>query len=245
MTTPQVRQDIHNSSIPALCMSCEARHQGVCGTLSPAQLSALAKHTKRRMVEAGHEVTRQGEDTPTYSNVLKGVVKLSKVMSDGRQQIVGLQFAPDFIGRPYSRTSSVAVEAASNTVVCSFPRDVMERLVVEEPHLGHKLHEQALKELDDARDWMLALGRKDAQEKIASLLCYLASHLDPEAGVTTRFELPLSRMEIADYLGLTIETVSRQFTKLRKLGLIVVENSRIITIPDLNRLAAVAGFDLS
>ena len=81
------------------------------------------------------------------------------------------------------------------------------------------------------------------QNRIAVVLSRLPSA--PECGVTTRFELPLSRMEIADYLGLTIETVSRQFTKLRKLGVIVVENSRIITIPDLNRLATVAGFELS
>ncbi|MEK1867444.1 MAG: Crp/Fnr family transcriptional regulator, partial [Ensifer adhaerens] len=209
------RKDIHNSDVPAVCSACEARHGGVCGTLSPDQLLDLSRHSTRRSIEPGREVIGQGETTDSYANIISGVVKLSKVLADGRQQIVGLQFAPDFMGRPFTRESALTAEAAVDTDICCFPRNVIERLVSEAPGLEHRLHEQALKELDEARDWMLTLGRKTAQEKVASFLYIIATHIDPENGTSNVFDLPLSRADIADYLGLTIETVSRQITKLR------------------------------
>lgn len=237
------RKDIHNSDLPVVCRACEARHGGVCGVLSPQQLTELSRHSTRKAVEAGAEVFGQGERVNSYSNILKGVIKLSKMLSDGRQQIVGLQFAPDFVGRPFHSESTLTAEAATETEVCIFPKPVVERLVNESSTLGHKLHNQALKELDEARDWMLTLGRKTAQEKVASFLYLIATHLDPEKGESTAYELPLSRADIADFLGLTIETVSRQMTKLRKDGVIRIENNRHVTVPAMDRLHRAAGND--
>ncbi|MBD9647361.1 CRP/FNR family transcriptional regulator [Ensifer sp. KUDG1] len=237
------RKDIHNSEVPAVCAACEARHGGVCGTLTPDQLLDLSRHSTRRSIEPGREVIGQGEATESYANIINGVVKLSKVLADGRQQIVGLQFAPDFMGRPFTRESALTAEAAVDTDICCFPRTVIDRLVSEAPNLEHRLHEQALKELDEARDWMLTLGRKTAQEKVASFLYIIATHIDPENGTSNEFDLPLSRADIADYLGLTIETVSRQITKLRKENVIRIENSRHVTVPSLDRLMHVAGID--
>ncbi|GEO85022.1 MULTISPECIES: Crp/Fnr family transcriptional regulator [Alphaproteobacteria] len=230
---------------PAICKACEARHGGICATLTATQLVELNKHSNRRKVEAGNEVIGQGENVGAYSNILKGVVKLSKMMADGRQQIVGLQFAPDFLGRPFLSESSISAEAATETEICSFPRPIIERLVGESADLERKLHSQSLKELDEARDWMLTLGRKTAQEKVASFLYLIATHIDPErtSGNSSTFDLPLSRADIADFLGLTIETVSRQMTKLRKEGTIVIENNRHVIVPDTRRLRHAAGND--
>ncbi len=226
-----------------VCRACEARHGGVCAALSTAQLSELNKHSTRRKIEAGEEVIGQGERVSSYSNILNGVVKLSKMMADGRQQIVGLQFAPDFLGRPFLGESTITAEAATDTEICTFPRPLIDRMVGEAPDLERKLHVQSLKELDEARDWMLTLGRKTAQEKVASFLYLIATHIDPESGNASTFDLPLSRADIADFLGLTIETVSRQMTKLRKDGIIVIENNRHVVVPDLNRLRYAAGND--
>jgi CRP/FNR family transcriptional regulator len=104
--------------------------------------------------------------------------------------------------------------------------------------------EQALRELDEARDWMVTLGRKTASEKVASFLWLIATHIDPVAEARRQegeiesltFDLPLSRADIADFLGLTIETVSRQLTKMRKEGVIEVINNRTFIVPDLDRL---------
>ena len=237
------RQDVHNSGVPAVCRSCEARHQGICGALTPEQLVYLSRHTTKHVFQSEEEMVPSGEDIHRYSNILSGVVKLSKLMADGRQQIVGLQFAPDFLGRPFKRQSDVVAEAATDVRVCSFPKSVLEDLTRQSPEMERKLHEQTLKELDEARDWMLTLGRKSAGEKVASFLLLIAMHIDPELDTQReeiRFDLPLKRADIADFLGLTIETVSRQVTKLRKAGVISLENSRTVVVPDIQALREVA-----
>jgi CRP/FNR family transcriptional regulator len=239
-----VREDIHTTGIPVLCVSCEARHRGICGALNPDQLIGLAKSTKRHKADAGKELVSDSRSVDRFANVLSGVVKLTKTLSDGRQQIVGLQFAPDFLGRPFQAESTLTAEAATEVELCSFPRQALERLMKEQPDLEHRLLEQKLRELDQARDWMVALGRKTAAEKIASFLLMIARNIDPAAGRERRaadFDLPLTRAEIADFLGLTVETVSRQLTRLRGENVIRIENNRHIMIDDIARLAARAG----
>lgn len=245
MSAP-VRLDVHNSEVPLVCRSCEARHKGICGALDPQQLVHLSKHTTKHTYASDDEMASAGSDVQRYSNILRGVVKLSKLMTDGRQQIVGLQFAPDFIGRPFRNQSDLTAEAATDVLVCSFPKTVLEDLVRRSPELEHKLHEQALKELDEAREWMLTLGRKSAAEKVASFIYLIASNIDPETNAHqtgARFELPLKRADIADFLGLTIETVSRQITRLRKAGVIELEHNRIVIVPDMERLHAACEVD--
>lgn len=233
------RQDIHNSDIPVVCRSCEARHRGICGSLEADQLLQLSKHTTRRTLDPGSTLLSDSSEIKTFSNILSGVVKLTKTLSDGRQQIVGLQFAPDFIGRPFKTESSIDAEAATDLTVCSFPKNVLDRLIADSPNLEHQLLQQTLNELDEARQWMVTLGRKTAAEKVASFLWLIATHINPEALDTNKsltFDLPLTRANIADFLGLTIETVSRQMTKLRKENVISIENNRHVTVHDLDRL---------
>lgn len=239
-----LRQDVHTAGIPVLCQACEARHRGVCGALDSDQLVALAKTSSKQTIEPGAELVGDMETVDHYSNVLAGVVKLTKTLSDGRQQIVGLQFAPDFLGRPFKTESAVNAEAATNVSLCSFPKAAIERMLKQSPELEHRLLRQTLKELDEARDWMLTLGRKTASEKVASFLLLIASHIDPtldEGEEKVTFDLPLTRADIADFLGLTIETVSRQFTKLRADGVISIENNRHVTVARRERLEARAG----
>ncbi|TPK72413.1 Crp/Fnr family transcriptional regulator [Mesorhizobium sp. B2-4-15] len=238
------RLDIHNSDIPVLCQSCEARHYGVCGALDADQLVGLAKTSVKHSVEAGEELIGDAETVESYSNVLAGVVKLTKSLSDGRQQIVGLQFAPDFLGRPFKHESAINAEAATSVSLCSFPKAAIDRMIKASPELEHRLLQQALKELDQARDWMVTLGRKTASEKVASFLLMIAANIDPANGqdsVSTVFDLPLTRTDIADFLGLTIETVSRQLTRLRADGVIRIENNRRVVVDNMSRLERRSG----
>ena len=115
------------------------------------------------------------------------------------------------------------------------------------PHIGQRLLEMTLDELDAAREWMLLLGRKTAREKIASLLAIVgrrdaALHLRKPQGQMV-FDLPLTREAMADYLGLTLETVSRQISALKRDGVIELEGKRHVTVPDYNRLLEEAGDD--
>lgn len=237
------RKDVHNSDMPVLCRSCEARHKGMCGVLEPDQLMELARTAHKARVEPGSELIGDSTEIHSYANIMRGVVKLTKVLEDGRQQVVGLQFAPDFLGRLYGHENAVAAEAASDVELCVVPRAALETLVARYPALERRLMRQTLRELDEARDWMVTLGRKTAQEKVASFLYLIATHADPDgrADGSVAYDLPLSRLDIADFLGLTIETVSRQLTRLRRSEIIRITNTRHVEIPDLARLGALCG----
>lgn len=237
------RQDIHNSELPEVCRACEARHRGVCGALTSDQLTRLNRHTRRENLNAYRNLPEADGANGRYANILRGVVKLTKLMEDGRQQIVGLQFAPDFVGRPFHNDSGTFAEAATETSICSFPSKVLAEMIAEAPNLERRLHAQTLKELDEAREWMLTLGRKTAVEKVASFLLLLAKNFDPEAldrQEIITFELPLTRSDIGDFLGLTVETVSRQMTNLRRKRLIELEKNRRVTVIDLTGLEIAA-----
>ncbi len=239
------RQDIHTTGVPRICQACEARHRGVCGGLTDKQLVTLADTTAIKTVPAGTELFGMEEKPARYANILKGVVKLSKLLPDGRQQLVGLQFAPDFIGRPFAETSAVTAEAATEVTICTFPRGTLTTMIETSPGLENMLYRQALKELDEAREWMLTLGRRDAEEKLVSFLLAIAIHTDPytplEDESPVEIVIPLTRADIADFLGLTIETVSRQFTRLRNEGVIAKLDGRRIQVSSLADLRKLSG----
>lgn len=232
------RKDIHNSNVPKLCRSCDVRHKGMCGALNADELVDFAKFTRVVKVSAGDVLLQEQGPIRSYANVMRGVLKLTKTLADGRQQIVGLQFAPDFVGRLHQEESFVRVEACSDIEICSITRSALRKMLEENPALEAKLLHQALREVDQGREWMLALGRKTAHEKVASFLMMMVRQIDPFAGSdgVTAFDLPLSRAEIGDFLGLTIGTVSRELTRLRRAGVIQISSHRHIDILDIEAL---------
>lgn len=239
-----MRNNFRNDAIPVLCASCDARHRGVCGALDGTQLTALSRAAHRHVVEEGEGLVADAQRVERYANLLSGVVKLTKTLADGRQQIVALRFAPDFLGRPFRPESALHAQAATSVVLCSFPRAIVERMLGEQPELQRRVLRQTLDELDDAREWMVTLGRKTAIEKVASFLLLIARNVEPDtasADDAVTFDLPLTRADIADFLGLTIETVSRQFTRLRAEGVIEVSNNRSVVIAQIARLKARCG----
>lgn len=229
------------------CDHCPVRHQAVCGAMDETQLKKLSQISHRRRIPAGQTIISDTAPVDFFANIVSGAVKLTKTLPDGRQQIVGLLFPPDFLGRAYSHSNPYTAEAAADTEICTFPNTAFERLAGEYPGLQHRLFQHTLDELDAARDWMLLLGRKTAAEKVASFLYMLAKrsamigckHFG--SGDVVSFELPLTRADMADYLGLTIETVSRQLTKLKTAHIIRLGSNRLVNVPDMLKLARVAG----
>lgn len=225
------------------CDTCAVRHRALCGALNRDEINQLNAIARRRKVAHGQIILSDDEEPDYFANVVSGVVKLSKTLADGRQQIVGLQFPSDFLGRPYQKRSPFYAEAATDVELCCFPKTQFEGLMHSFPGIEHRLFEHTLDELDAAREWMLLLGRKSAEEKVASFLLLLARRslqigCDGSAGLGfARFELPLTRADMGDYLGLTIETVSRQMTRLRTRNLIRLEAKRWVTVPDVEKLA--------
>lgn len=235
------------------CETCAVRHRALCGVLAPDELQRINKIAFRKTFSPNELILGDREEPEFFGNITSGVVKLSKVIPDGRQQIVGLQFASDFIGRPFAARNPFFAEAASTVEICCFRKKPFEDLVRAIPDLEHRLFQHTLDELDAAREWMVLLGRKSAEERIASFLVMVAQrasligcgdHVQDAIGAV-QLDLPLTRAEIADYLGLTIETVSRQFTRLKQRGIITLKSGRQIFVPDFETLLDVAGGDVA
>ena len=188
-----------------------------------------------------------GDRMDFVGSVVSGIATLTQAMEDGRTQMVGLLLPSDFVGRPGRDAAAYNVVATTDMVMCCFRRRPFEQLMETTPHIAHRLLEMTLDELDAAREWMLVLGRKTAREKIASLLSIIARrdaslNLRPAKGALV-FDLPLTREAMSDYLGLTLETVSRQMSALKRDGVIELEGKGHIIVPDFSRLLDEAGDD--
>ncbi len=232
---------------PPDCGDCPIRHRAVCARCESDELAELERIKFYRGYQAGQVVVSAGEPMGFVGSVVSGIATLTQTMEDGRRSMVGLLLPSDFVGRPGRETAAYDVTATTDLVMCCFRRGAFEKLMLRTPNIGQRLLEMTLDELDAAREWMLVLGRKTAREKIASFLATIARRdatLRPGAadgGIV--FDLPLTREAMADYLGLTLETVSRQMSALRRDGVIRLQGNRHVTVPDLARLIEAAGDD--
>ncbi|MDQ7071015.1 MAG: Crp/Fnr family transcriptional regulator [Rhodobacterales bacterium] len=229
------------------CGECPIRHRAVCARCDADELEQLDEIKYYRSFEAGQTVVWAGDRMDFVGSVVSGVAALTQTMEDGRTQMVGLLLPSDFAGRPGRDTAAYDVVATTDLVMCCFRKKPFEKMMAETPHIAQRLLQMTLDELDAAREWMLVLGRKTAREKIASLLVIIARRdaslqLHGMVG-ELKFTLPLTREAMADYLGLTLETVSRQISALKRDKVILLEGKRIITIPNFTRLLEEAGDD--
>lgn len=229
------------------CGECPIRHRAVCARCETDELTQLEEVKYYRSFEAGQTVVWSGDKMDFVASVVTGIATLTQTMEDGRRQMVGLLLPSDFVGRPGRETAAYDVVATTNLVMCCFRKKPFEEMMLRTPHIAQRLLEMMLDELDAAREWMLLLGRKTAREKIASLLAIIARR---DAALRLRrpsgrliFDLPLTREAMADYLGLTLETVSRQVSALKRDGVIELEGKRHIIVPDYARLIEEAGDD--
>lgn len=220
------------------CRSCAIRSRALCRALPDATLDQINRLSRRRRVKAGRALFHEDEANTVVATVLSGVVKVSVSLADGRTQVVGLHFPADFIGRPFAAPLAPLTEAATDVELCCFDRSRFEALLVEHKGLEEAFVRQVTADLDAAREWMLLLGHKTAEERMASLILLCLRRLAPPdcAGhipdADVRVELPLSRTEIAQFLGLTIETVSRMLKRLSTRGVIAIESGRGIRVTD-------------
>ena len=229
------------------CADCPIRHRAVCARCDADELELLEDIKYYRSFSAGQTIMWAGDRMDFVASVVSGVAALTQTMEDGRTQMVGLLLPSDFVGRPGREVATYTVSATSDLVMCCFRRKPFEQMIASTPHVAHRLLEMTLDELDAAREWMLVLGRKTAREKIASLLSIIARRDRllgaPSSSNRVQFDLPLTREAMSDYLGLTLETVSRQMSSLKKDGVIILDGKRRIIVPDMDRLMDEAGDD--
>ncbi|WP_310533995.1 helix-turn-helix domain-containing protein [Novosphingobium sp.] len=228
------------------CDTCLVRNRAICSALSGAEVEALNTIGRHRTLEPGQSLIWEDDESILVANVVEGVLKLSTGTEDGREQIVGVVYPADFIGRPFGGRTGHSVTALTSAKVCVFGRRDFDEFARNHPALEHKLLERTLAELERTRSWMLLLGRKSASEKVATFLIDMSERLvdtgcEGDGTSLSRFELPFSRQQVADVLGLTIETVSRQITRLKSEGVIDLPSRREIVIRNRDELEAQAG----
>ncbi|HZB90370.1 MAG TPA: cyclic nucleotide-binding domain-containing protein [Stellaceae bacterium] len=210
------------------CESCAARKLSICSAMRSEDLGRLAASRTHQSIAAGETLLEEGEPATHFFNMIEGAVKVYKLMPDGRRQITGFLFAGDFLGLAFNDSYTYSAEAVTPVKLCRFPRRQLERLLDEFPRMERRLLVMASNELAVAQEQMMLLGRKTAHERIASFLLALARREERAGRDGDRLSLPMTRTDIADYLGLTTETASRVFTSLKKQGYIALEAGGVV-----------------
>jgi CRP/FNR family nitrogen fixation transcriptional regulator len=177
----------------------------------------------------------EGDAAECYFKVVKGAVRSCKLLADGRRHIGEFFLAGDFIGLDAGETYRFAAEAVSETTLVRYARRKVDALIAQEPRIARSLVNIMRDGLSAARDHMALLGHMTAMERIASFLLNLEERCD-----NGRVELPMTRTDIGDYLGLTMETVSRAFSQLRSDGIIKQRSVHEVAIIDRGALEALA-----
>lgn len=202
------------------CAACGIRDLAICAVLQDQELTSLASIASTSRATPNQTIIQEGEPAEALFNVTEGTVKIYKLLPDGRRLITGFLFAGDFLGLALNESYAYSAEAVGNARLCRFPRRRFEGLMERLPHLEKRLLLNASNELMQAQDQMLLLGRKTARERIATFLLQLSRRQVERNEAPEPVQLPMSRADIADYLGLTTETVSRTFTQLKITGII-------------------------
>ncbi|MGE0736580.1 MAG: cyclic nucleotide-binding domain-containing protein [Alphaproteobacteria bacterium] len=215
----------------------------VCSALSDAELNRLDGIAAKSKFHAGETVFYEGDSADYLFNVTSGVVKVYKLLPDGRRQITGFLFSGDFLGLALHNTFTYSAEALDDVALCHFPRKPFERLLDEFPALEKRLLRSASNELAAAQDQMLLLGRKTARERLATFLLSMSERAVRRNESASNLRLPMGRADIGDYLGLTIETVSRTFTGLRKDGLIDLPSNHDVIVRKPAAIRELAGIE--
>ncbi len=196
----------------------------------------------RRHVYVGQHLFHEGDDAHHIYEVVSGLLRLTRVLENGSRQVIAFALPGDLVGFPDGTLHHTDCDVLVSGEVVAYRRQMLED-GSGDPTLHTRLLRAALNEISAMQDHFMMLARKSALEKVASFLQVMAERTGVREGPTTRIVLPMKRSDIADFLGLTIETVCRSFTRLRKANIITLEDAQTVLILDPQRLADAALLD--
>lgn len=226
------------------CLGCGARAEAVCSVLDCDNLEQFRKLGSELRLGAGQTLFREGDPATRVFTIRSGSLRLSALMADGRRQVVGFLGVADFLGISVDDQHAFTAETLEDTELCSFPRSRFDAFVEEHPALERKLYRMAAHELGAAQLQLVLLGRKTAAERLATFLLHLSERAgrlgDHEPDIV---ELRMNRADIADYLGLTKETVSRMLSTFRAARLVRLIEVDKVQILDRSALEQLADFE--
>jgi CRP-like cAMP-binding protein len=197
-------------------------------------------HASLRRVEAKEFLFAEGDAASHLYRIETGAIAFYKVLADGRRQVMGFAYPGDLIGLGVQGEHVMNAQAIKPTRLRCLPLAALRQSAANDPMLGFKLYEALARELAATRDLMLTTGQRSAVERVAGFLLAFSRRNKRHGKDPTSFELPMTRTDIGDFLGLTIETISRTFTKLKLLGLIELPLSNQIKLLDIEELESLA-----
>jgi len=200
-----------------------------CFKASPAALVSAHMPPPETLLKTGAYLYFEGDDVEWLYQVVTGVLRLTRLLEDGRRQVIAFGYPGDIVGFPSGGLHHTDCDALVDTRLQPYRRSILED-GKGDPRLHHALLQAALREISAMQDHFMMLGRKSAVEKVASFLCVLVDRVGNDLGNYRCVDLPMSRADIADFLGLTTETVSRAFSQLRRQNIIAIENIYTITV---------------
>jgi CRP/FNR family transcriptional regulator len=221
-----------------ICVKCGARSVGLCAPLDSAALDDMAGESERLQLAARAAVFHQGDPARYVYTLTDGVARLIRVLPDGRQAAIGFRFAGDILGYSPSEEHAFGAEMLTPGTVCRIDRRRLEQLFRRYPAMERRFLDLCVKELAESQDHILALGRFSAEERVAAFLVSLVEAQERRGRAGPVFDLPATRADIGEFLGLTLETVSRAISLFRKRGWIRLHRHGGIEL--VNRAALVA-----
>ena len=223
------------------CADCPVRPITICRGLDAPTLAGMRALGKMQRLKPEQAVFHEGDAAKRVFMVTQGALKLYTLLADGRRQVTGFMFPGDFLGISIDDEYAFTAEALVRSELWWFTRETFDRFVEDHPKIERELYRLAANELAAAQSQMVLLGRKTAAERLASFFLSLVERQELVVGEKqSEFDLPMSRLDIADYLGLTKETVSRMLAHLRNRKLIRLMSQDRVEILDRSELREMA-----
>ena len=224
----------------APCKVCAIRHAASESRLNEQDAAHLFTIASYVQLTSGQLLFAESEPAENLYTVIEGTMRLCKMMPDGRRQITGFLFPGDFLGLADDDVYAYTAEAVGRCSLYRYSFVQLRQLMERYPDMEHKLCAIARHELAEAQDQLLLLGRKTARERVASFLVMLLDRAARHGQEGNRLTMPMTREDIADYLGMATETISRTFTEFRSEGLIASDHVKDITLLEQDTLETIA-----
>lgn len=211
------------------CQNCTRRAGSLCEVLTCEELDRMDKIMTQVKKKQGQTIFVEGDDLDCYYNITEGVVRVIRILPDGRRAILDFLYPGDFLGLNSKGHYAYSAEAITNLKLCAFPRKKLQGMFEQTPKMESRLLGMFTEKLVASQQQQGDLARKSPRERLATFLLGLSGKKGLREGENS-FRIPMTREDISDYLGLTIETISRTFSAFTKEDLIKINQRKIITI---------------
>lgn len=223
-----------------VCATCGSRVAGICKPMDAAALDEISGESDRVSLPARSVIFREGDSAVRVFSLISGIAKLTRLLPDGKQQVVGFRFPGDVIGYTTRRDYPFDAELLTQGQLCRLERPRLDKLLSRYPQMERRLLDLCVQELSATQEQLVTVGRRPAEARVAAFLLSLLEAKRRRGKAERVLDMPMTRADIADFLGLTLETVSRSFTAFRKRGWVREPEHQKVELLDLAALSGLA-----